>query len=103
MVWTESGATTFFVMMATAIIIEDGAQWVSFDLLMGNEARKKWWTKAIGYVWVLMVFTYVTPFYAYPALRQNTGGKRYESLPFSVFGLLKAMSVRAVQLKETVR
>ncbi len=89
MTWTESGATQFFVMMAVGIVLEDGVQWVYYDHLMGVPARGKWWAKAVGYVWVVMVFAYATPFWAYPSLRKNAGGKATEVLPFSIMEIIK--------------
>ena len=75
---------TFFVLMATGIMIEDTVQWVFYHLLFGGEKRGIWWAKAIGYVWVLSLFTYATPFYVYPSLRKSTGGPSDQVLPFSL-------------------
>lgn len=90
MAWTESGATKFFVMMAVGIMIEDGTQWVFYDLLMGGGVRGQSWAKALGFLWVLLFFAYATPFWAYPSLRKNTGGIKNEVLPLSVVAKLKA-------------
>ena len=86
---SESGATTFFVLMATGIMIEDTVQWVFYHLLVGDEKRGRWWAKVIGYVWVLALFTYATPFYAYPSLRKSTGGLNDQILPFSLINMLQ--------------
>ena len=90
MAWTESGATKFFVVMAVGIMIEDGTQWVFYDLLMGGGVRGRSWAKALGFLWVLLFFAYATPFWAYPSLRKNTGGIKNEVLPLSVVAMLKA-------------
>ena len=87
--WSESGATTFFVMMATGIMVEDAVQWAFYHLLVGNEKRGRWWGKVIGYVWVLGFFTYATPFWAYPSLRKNTVGSNNGVLPVSLIRMLK--------------
>ena len=87
--WSESGAISFFTMMAVGILVEDGVQWVVYDVLLGEGKRGKWWGRAIGYVWVLGFFTYATPFWAYPSLRKNTGGPSNEVLPVSLMRILK--------------
>ena len=86
---SESGATTFFVVMAMGILIEDTVQWLFYHLLVGDEKRGRWWAKIIGYVWVLGLFSYATPFYAYPSLRKNAGGLNNQVLPFSLIKMLK--------------
>ena len=101
--WRESSATSFFVLMAVGIMIEDAVQWVWFDVwgsgkeseskqrIKGKEeqivegrARGKGWTTIIGYLWVAIWFSFATPWYAYPGLRRNAGGEKDAVLPFSV-------------------
>ena len=90
MAWTESGATTFFVMMAAGVMLEDATQWVFYDLLMGGGVRGRSWAKALGFLWVILFFSYATPFWAYPMLRRNTGEINNDILPWSVVSYLKA-------------
>lgn len=86
---SESGATTFLIMMATGVIVEDAVQCAFYHLLVGNEKRGRWWGKVIGYVWVLGFFTYATPFWAYPSLRKSTGDSSNGVLPVSFLRILK--------------
>ena len=98
--WRESGALAFFGLMVVGIIIEDTVQWVWFDVLSGQnildtgkredapnsrENRSgKWWTKAVGYMWVIIWFSLATPYYVYPSLSRNEGGEKGKVMPFSV-------------------
>lgn len=87
--WSESGAITFFLMMAAGIMFEDAVQSVFYDSLVGEAKRGRWWGRGIGYVWVLGFFAYATPFWAYPSLRKNTGDWRNNVLPFSLMEIWK--------------
>lgn len=84
--WRESGATTFFLLMAVGIIIEDAVQWVWPLTDEDKTARKKGkrLTKAIGYLCVVFWFSMATPYYAYPGLRRSKGEENDKILPFSV-------------------
>lgn len=86
--WRESSATAFFLLMAVGIMIEDAVQWVWCRVRSGKltdeDEKGKWWTTAIGYVWVVFWFSVATPYYAYPGLSRNTGEERHKILPFSV-------------------
>ena len=75
--------------MAAGIMIEDAMQWLFYDLLMGGGERGRSWAKAIGFLWVLLFFTYATPFWAYPMLSRNTGEVNNDILPLSVVAYLK--------------
>ena len=93
--WRESGAVSFFLLMAVGIMIEDAVQWVWSGVRggkltdEGKTARKgKWWTTAIGYLWVVFWFSVATPYYAYPSLSRNKGEEKDKLLPFSVVGYL---------------
>ena len=92
MAWTESGAITFFVMMAAGVVMEDATQWVFYDLLMGGGVRGRSWAKALGFLWVILVFSYATPFWAYPMLRRNPGEINNDILPWSVLAYLRRRS-----------
>ena len=90
MAWADSGAVTFFVMMAVGILIEDFTQWVCYDVVMRGGSRGQPWAKAVGFVWVLLFFAYATPFWSYPSLRRNTGGIKDQILPVSILTSFKS-------------
>ena len=82
--WADGGAVRFFATMAAGIVVEDGVQWVAGRVwptrpkayertgLGGIETENRV-RKSIGYVWVLPLFSWATPVWAYPTLRRNTG------------------------------
>lgn len=86
--WSESGSTRFFATMAVGIVLEDAVQWV-FRTRNGIGREDSVWRKAVGYVWVLAIFAYATPFYAYPGLSRSTEAVDSQVVPMSVFGLLR--------------
>ncbi|KAL8822488.1 MAG: hypothetical protein Q9191_006780 [Dirinaria sp. TL-2023a] len=88
--WRESGATSFFLLMAVGIMIEDAVHWVWSLTDEDKTVRKKGklWTKAVGYLWVVFWFSVATPYYAYPGLRRNKGEDKDKIVPFSVVGYL---------------
>ena len=79
--------------------MEDGVQWVAGRVWsvrpkgyertglwgIGTESRVR---KLIGYVWVLLFFAWVTPVWAYPTLRRNTGAVADDPIPFSLVAWL---------------
>ena len=87
--WTESGALHCFLLMALGIIMEDAAQWLVFDIVLGSQARGSGWAKAVGYLWVLLWLVIATPFYPYPSLQRVTGGPKDELLPYSVVAMVQ--------------
>lgn len=92
--WGESHVTFFFVLMAVGIMAEDAVQWVWYDVLLSArnqrntqkrlEARGAWWSRIIGYLWVVVWFSISTPYYAYPNMSRNEVGVKDEIVPFSV-------------------
>lgn len=97
LLWEESGAVEFFLLMAVGIIVEDVFiwEWKRVVKRKGNievenmQGGANWWHKAIGYIWVILFFSWATPVWAYPLLRRNVGGIESFPLPFSIVGLFR--------------
>ncbi|KAF2836627.1 hypothetical protein M501DRAFT_939706, partial [Patellaria atrata CBS 101060] len=99
LLWSQSGALKFFLLMAIGIMIEDAAVSIWGALLTqgsksvngarGSEAEVVWWRKGFGYIWVILYLSWATPVWAYPGLRRDTGQIEFNPLPFSFIGLLR--------------
>jgi Membrane bound O-acyl transferase family len=95
--WDEGGALEFFLLMAVGIIVEDMGIWAwgrgvklggTRNIILSGEAL--WWQKTVGYIWVVLFFSWLTPVWAYPSLRRNVDNTASNPLPFSLIGLAKA-------------
>jgi hypothetical protein len=101
--WAESGALEFFMLMAAGIVVEDGFQWAagprhgaiaerekkaSETLLDKPLGRSRMASKLVGYIWVLLFFSYATPIWVYPQFRRNTGTVRDDPIPISLVGMV---------------
>ncbi|KAJ9326882.1 hypothetical protein DTO027B5_4708 [Paecilomyces variotii] len=68
----RSGAMHFFCSFAFGIMLEDAVQ-EAWKRLTGNRTVKSGettiWKKIVGFVWVAVFLSVVTPFYAYPSLQ----------------------------------
>ncbi|KAJ9202660.1 putative toxin biosynthesis protein Tri7-like protein [Paecilomyces variotii] len=68
----RSGAMHFFCSFAFGIMLEDAVQ-EAWKRLTGNRTGKSGetsiWKKFVGFVWVAVFLSVVTPFYAYPSLQ----------------------------------
>ncbi|KAJ9254579.1 hypothetical protein DTO195F2_6564 [Paecilomyces variotii] len=68
----RSGAMHFFCSFAFGIMLEDAVQ-EAWKRLTGNRTVKSGettiWKKVVGFVWVAVFLSVVTPFYAYPSLQ----------------------------------
>lgn len=82
-------------MMVLGIMIEDSIQ-SAFRTLTGQKEIGGVWARAVGYSWVILWLSWATPVWAYPTLRGN-GGAASESLPLSVFGLVREMRAGDMQ------
>ena len=101
--WADGGAVRFFATMAAGIVVEDGVQWVAGRVWparpkgcemngkvpgLGGTGIENRMNKLIGYVWVLLFFSWATPVWAYPTLRRNTGAVADDPIPFSLVAWL---------------
>ncbi|KAK6532083.1 hypothetical protein TWF694_003245 [Orbilia ellipsospora] len=78
----------FFMIMATGIMVEDGAQW----LFRGEKVRKSeekeghvLWKRVLGYMWVWGLLVMVGPLIDYPKVRARLP----TWLPFRLFAILR--------------
>lgn len=95
-IWADWGSLVCFVLMAVGIMIEDAVQWAWSQVIVPKidpqgsmKLKQRWWTTAIGYLWVIFWFTVASPWYCYPNLSRNKGEEKDALLPFSVLRYLK--------------
>lgn len=96
--WKESGAVRFFLTMAFGIMLEDFIKWVWKSLIQtsvksdGTKTKDQvsCWQKTIGYIWVVLYFSWASPVWMYPVLRRNDGGVESNPLPFSFVGFFRS-------------
>nr|A0A0M3STV6.1 RecName: Full=Acetyltransferase aurG; AltName: Full=Aurovertin biosynthesis cluster protein G [Calcarisporium arbuscula]ALD83633.1 O-acyl-transferase [Calcarisporium arbuscula] len=67
--WDQSGTLRFYSIQALGIAMEDAVQATSRRLFA---YRSTYWTRAIGYVWVLLWFLWTSPAYFFPLLKYDT-------------------------------
>lgn len=65
---SQSGALRFFCTNALAIMLEDGVQELS-RRLNGGKSPGGWWSRILGYVWVVVFLSWSTACWQYPQLR----------------------------------
>ncbi|KAE8365522.1 membrane bound O-acyl transferase family-domain-containing protein [Aspergillus caelatus] len=63
--WDRSGTTRFFVTQAFGILLEDLVQ----TAFASHEPRSRWWSKAVGWVWVALFTFWSSPSHFYPRLQ----------------------------------
>jgi hypothetical protein len=84
--WRLSGGILAFALMLPGIMLEDGVQWL-WRKATSEHMRKTgtiiWIQRFIGYVWVVLWMTTITPIYNYP-LQRIEGNPTYLT-PWSVF------------------
>ncbi|KAK4246250.1 tat pathway signal sequence [Corynascus novoguineensis] len=88
--WDRSGTTRFFVTQAFGILLEDLVQ----SNLGPREPR--WWTKAVGWVWVALFTFWSSPSHFYPRLQvldRSNGGVPPVSVLRPLIDHLSARSV----------
>ena len=79
----QSGSMRFYCAQALGILLEDTVQ----AIFLSWAGHQHWrWTRAIGYVWVVLWIGWQSPAWFYPKLQNNTGSERDQILPFSVLG-----------------
>ncbi|RHZ57414.1 wax synthase family protein [Aspergillus thermomutatus] len=66
--WDRSGTMRFFVTQAFGILLEDLVQ-TAFALGGSHEPRSRWWSKAVGWVWVALFTFWSSPSHFYPRLQ----------------------------------
>jgi hypothetical protein len=69
--WQEGRSFPFFLSQALVIHLEDGILWIGRYF----GARKNWYWKAVGHVWVVVWFIYCCPGWLGAAI-EGTGGKK---------------------------
>jgi hypothetical protein len=62
----SSGTISFFVINSLGIMVEDFVQYL-FPQKLGKS-----WRKIIGYIWVTLFFTWITPVWSFPQMRANS-------------------------------
>ena len=95
--WEESGALDFSLLMATGIMVEDCFRWIigvenddgaktvhdeGGESRIGPSERFALGERVIGYIWVLLYFSWATPVWRYPLMR-NTLSTKEGPVPFS--------------------
>ena len=81
----QSNSMRFFCMQTLGIMSEDGVQALFH---WSNADRKRSWTRAVGYIWVILWISWSSPAWYYPKLRLNNGSQRDQILPFTLLGKL---------------
>lgn len=66
--WDRSGTTRFFVTQAFGILLEDLVQ-TAFAWGGSQEPHTHWWSKAVGWVWVVLFVFWSSPAHFYPRLQ----------------------------------
>ncbi len=93
----QSGALAFFALQPLGILLEAGVA-ASYGALRrrGGDAGAKGgdgdgmrWTKAVGYVWVVLWLAWTAPRWIYPSLCQFEGTPKDLVVPFSIVKKLK--------------
>ncbi|KAJ9299847.1 hypothetical protein DTO271G3_2731 [Paecilomyces variotii] len=78
----RSGAMLFFCSFAFGIMLEDAVQ-EAWKRLTGTPTGKSGetpiWKKVVGFVWVAVFISVVTPFYLYPSMQETKA-----SVPYSI-------------------
>jgi hypothetical protein len=88
--WQQSGTLRFYSIQALGILLEDTVQAISRRLFSYRPSR---WTRAVGYIWVVLWILWTSPAYFYPLLQDVTEKKPI--LPFSVVGpLLRSLRAK---------
>ena len=69
--WRLSGAMQCFLLIVPGIIVEDGVQWLWYRLIAKRSdfSYIQTFGKLIGYVWVFLWLTLVTPMHNFPLMR----------------------------------
>ena len=102
--WEESGALEFSLLMATGIVVEDFFRWIigvekdeakiehdeGEGTRIGPSEKFALGKRATGYIWVLLFFSWATPVWMYPVMR-NTGAAREDPVPFSFFARTRGL------------
>lgn len=65
-------------------MFEDGVQEIARRVGILREGNDPWWTKAVGWIWVVAFLGWSTPALMYPGARLNTGQGKDVLLPFSI-------------------
>ena len=47
--------------------------------------------RVIGYIWVLLYFSWATPVWKYPLMSRNIGATREDPMPSSFFGWMRGL------------
>lgn len=83
--WRLSGAIQSFMLMFPGIILEDIVLWAWRKMMLNGKKLDNvpWLARAVGYVWVVLWMTAVTPVYNFP-LQRIERNPTYP-IPWSVF------------------
>lgn len=81
----QSGSMRFYCFQALGILLEDAVQAISRSSI---DYKQSPWTKAVGYIWLVVWMSWTTPAWFYPKLMNNTGSEKDQVLPFSLLAWL---------------
>ena len=96
--WEESGALDFCLLMSTGIVVEDffrsifgigkddgtvGEHDEGEGHTTGSSEKFALGRRVIGYIWVLLFFSWAMPVLIYPMIREDTGLARQDPVPLS--------------------
>ncbi|CZT21183.1 uncharacterized protein RCC_07045 [Ramularia collo-cygni] len=81
--WHKSGGLTCFLAVGLGIVLEDLFQWTWKRTAISRglaPTTRAWLEKSVGYLWVFLWLTIVTPIYNYPGMNRDPA----KSLPFYI-------------------